>query len=117
MRIHRNLHAARQGKPQWVETRAGRVAAYLDSVTLLNVSTRIQLGGLKRCQENQVRQVCAYMDGELSAETPAGDWQRIAFDPRKDTHFLANGLPWNLASAVRLEADGKSYVLNPRLEE
>ena len=121
MRYHRNLHNAKRGGPQWVRTERGRVAEYLETVTLVNVTTRLQPAGVRKCQERGVRSVCAYLDGEprpnLNANGGQGNWQRIQFDPRSDNHFLADGQPWNAAAAVKLEQDGSAYALFPTWKE
>lgn len=117
MRIHRNLHNARRGGPQWVSTVNGRVDEYLTEVVLLQVTTRIQPGGLARCKLQRKRDVCAFFDGGFCVDVPRSDsWQRVAFDPRQDKTFLADGQPWNKAEAAHLRADGSTFVLNPRLE-
>lgn len=121
MRVHRNLHNARRGGPQWVHTVKGRVSAYLDEVRLTSVTTRIQPAGAAKCAATQVRSVCAFFDGqETSFNTPAegghGTWQRIGYDPRKDASFMADGTAWNAAAAVELRADGSAWVLGPRWE-
>lgn len=123
MRIHRNLHNAKAGGPQWVETKGGKVQQYLDSVALLDVSTRIQPAGQRKCQETNVRSVCAFFDGELT-DVPGlrnDSWLRVEYDPRVDDTFKAvssTGVryPWNRAAAAHLCADGSTWVLNPTLE-
>ena len=120
MRIHRNLHNARRGGPQWVSTVRGKVHQYLHDLRLKNVTTRIQPAGQRKCQESGVRSVCAYFDGDREnrlATEIAGEWLRVSYDPRVDSSFLANGQPWNTAAAVELRADGSCYVLNPSFEE
>lgn len=118
MRLHRNLHNARAGGPQWVSTVRGRVDQYLDEVLLVHVTTRIQPAGLAKCALQQRRDVCAYLDGGLCVdEVPCNaDWRRISFDPRRDRTFLADGKPWNAADMVHLRVDGSAFVLNPRWE-
>ena len=126
MRIHRNLHNARRGGPQWVSTAKGKVQAYLDEVYLVNVSTRIQPAGARKCADSGVRSVFAFFDGnqvdasDSSLSVAGGLWYRVAYDPRKDSTFLAcdhaGAMPWNRADAVQLRADGVCLVLNPRLE-
>ncbi len=127
MRIHRNLHNARRGGPQWVHTVKGKVEAYLDSVLLVNVTTRIQPAGQAKCQTSGVRSVCAFFDGDLptGAYVGTGSWDKVVYDPRVDDAFLA-GHPslvklgstslrrWNAADAVRLDADGSCLVLGAR---
>jgi hypothetical protein len=108
-----------------VETRKGRVHQYLEAVMLVDVTTRIQPAGQRKCAERQVRSVCAYFDGSaprLQLQLHSG-WKRVAYDPRKDTAFMAApaGHPeqaqrWNAAEAVSLNADGVTWVLNPRWE-
>ncbi len=131
MRIHRNLHNARHGGPQWVHTVKGRVAQYLEEVYLTSVTTRIQPAGQAKCQASGVRSVCAFFDGEevqpvtftTGVVRRAGGWRRISYDPRKDSSFFADGQklypslnaePWNTADAVKLLRDGSSWVLNPQ---
>jgi hypothetical protein len=117
IRVHRNLHKARAGGPQWVVTKRGRVVEYLDRAVLVNITTRVQPGGLRRCRKKQVRNVCGFLDGEGVTRRPAGEgWMPIQFDPRKDLAFLACGKPWNRAAAVVLEQDGKAWVLAPTWE-
>jgi len=115
VRVHRNLHKARAGGPQWVSTVRGRVDEYLDEVVLMNVTTRIQPGGLAKCKKRQRRDVCAYLDGDRGHRVDDGhEWQRVAFDPRCDANFLADGRPWNVADMAHLRCDGSALVLNPR---
>ena len=117
MRVHRNLHNARRGGPQWVETKGGRVQRYLEEVVMLDVTTRIQPAGARKCRETQVRGVCAFFDGspagDWQPQVPHSGWQRVSYDPRSDIDFMAGGLPWNAARAVCLDADGHCYVLEP----
>jgi hypothetical protein len=121
LRVHRNLHAARAGGPQWVSTVRGKVAAYLPSVALENVTTRVQPGGVAACQRSGVRSVVAFFDGHetdpvhvWNLDSPA--WQRVQFDPRHDSAFRAGDRIFNRASVACLCADGSTYVLNPTWE-
>lgn len=117
MRIHRNLHNARAGGPQWVSTVRGRVDEYHEAVSLSDVRTRIQPGGRAKCERRQVRNVCAFFDGDSCRPRRVGQgWQRVSFDPRLNTEFLADGEPWNVADAAELRSDGSAWVLHPRLE-
>lgn len=116
-RIHRNLHAARAGAPQWVRTIVGRVDAYLARLILVNVTTRIRRGSAARCLESGVRAVVAFFDGKETDAEPEGEWQRVSFDPRRDTEFVAAGRQFNKADAARLEPCGAAFVLNPRWEQ
>lgn len=123
-RIHRNLHNARRGGPQWVETRGGKVQACLDSVLLTNVTTRIQPAEARKCRESGQRAVCAFFDGVRGGDdrgyVGTGTWLRIAYDPRHNSTFeWVDGdvrRAWNRAQAVRLEADGSAWALEPRWE-
>ena len=122
MRLHRNLHNARRGGPQWVVTVRGRVHAYRDSIMLQNVTTRVQPGGVKRCAAKGVREVVAFLDGDEIAPSEAVGfkwrWRRISFDPRTDTQFSAEGFgPFDRALYIHLRADGSSWVLSPAYEE
>ena len=119
MRLHRNLHKARVGGPQWVSTVRGKVDEYLDEVVLVHVTTRIQPGGLARCALQRRRDVCAFFDGGRAEESCVMDerWCRVSFDPRQDRTFLANGKPWNAADMAYLREDGSAFVLNPRWED
>ena len=122
MRIHRNLHNAKKGGPQWVETKGGKVAQYLETVALVDVSTRIQPAGARKCQQTNVRSVCAFFDGEQT-DVPGmrnENWYRVVYDPRVDDQFrYKKGLvtyPWNRAAAAHLCADGSTWILNPTYE-
>jgi|SRR6056297_988103 len=119
IRVHRNLHRARIGGPQWVQTERGRVKGYLEEITLEEVSTRIQAGGRRRCEEKQVRSVCGFLDGVPGGKEGGqpSAWRRISFDPRVDETFMAEGKRWNRAEAVRLCGDGSAWALRPRWEE
>jgi hypothetical protein len=124
MRIHRNLHNAKSSGPQWVHTVSGKVESYLERITLVGVSTRIQPAGQRKCAEAGVRSVCAFLDGDLAAadRIDTGTWHRVSYDPRVNTEFRScsdgSGItyPWNRAEAVRLDSDGSSWVLNPTWE-
>ena len=116
MRVHRNLHNARHGGPQWVHTVKGLVNEYLEEVVLTGVTTRIQPAGQRKAKDTQVRNVCAYFDGDRGdASVIAGKtWHRVSYDPRKDTAFQADGARWNTADATVLAADGVTYVCGAR---
>ena len=136
MRVHRNLHNAKAGGPQWVHTHKGKVAEYLDSVLLTEVTTRIQPAGQRKCQAAGVRSVCAFFDGtpgddvqglvaaidDVLDVVDGSEWRRVSYDPRVDDGFLsynpATGIKdhWNTAAAAHLRADGSTWVLNPRWE-
>lgn len=122
-RVHRNLHRARAGGPQWVLTQRGKVQEYRRTVALLAVNTRIRSATRKRCEVEQRRTVCAYIEGDVTDQgiSPTGDWCRISFDPRREANFMAhdsNGArrPWNTADAARFDEDGTGWVLSPRWE-
>ncbi|MEI2421998.1 hypothetical protein V6O07_17100, partial [Arthrospira platensis SPKY2] len=122
-RVHRNLHQARAGGPQWVLTKRGKVQAYRETVGLLGVNTKISAAVRKRCELKQRRTVCAYIEGLVTDRTalPVGAWLRISFDPRREAYFMASGddgerKPWNAADAARFDDDGSGWVLNPRWE-
>lgn len=135
IRVHRNLHNAKRGGPQWVRTHRGKVAEYLDSVALSDVSTRVQAGGVKRAQAAQVRNVCAYLDGTPDpvhphalppGETPfdGGLWFKVTFDPRTDDSFgyrpVSDGAivySWNRARRVILLPTGEAWVSDPTWED
>jgi hypothetical protein len=129
MRVHRNLHNARRGGPQWVHTHGGRVQAYLEAITLVNVSTRIQPAGQAKCQASGVRSVVAFFDGdeattEFLSKPQRGSWQLVSYDPRRDSAFrVCAELPshhngdWNVADVAELRTDGSTWVLNARWED
>lgn len=123
MRVHRNLHNARVGGPQWVETVKGKVARYLDEVRLTNVSTRIQPAGQAKCQASGVRSVVAFFDGVEApgAHVLPGTWERVEYDPRVNSNFqvIRNHypMPWNVAIGAHLRADGSTWVLGARWED
>ncbi len=121
VRIHRNLHAARKGTPQWVRTERGKVVEYLPTVALRDVTTRVRPGGVRRCQEQGVRQVCAFFDGFRidPADLPTSEPEAIVrFDPRQDEQFHAVGIldspggryPFRTAAFVALCESGRAYA-------
>jgi hypothetical protein len=122
MRVHRNLHNARRGGPQWVETQKGKVVRYLEEVKLREVSTRIQPAGQAKCQSSGVRSVIAFFDGVegASIEFAIGTWERVEYDPRVDSNFLVrrgdNTSRWNVAKGAHLRADGSTWVVGARWE-
>lgn len=113
MRVHRNLHAARRGDSQWVETRGGIVHRYHATLALGGVSCIVQPGGAARCAREGVRDVVAYFSGVQAAHVPSGDWLRVSFDPRTDTRFRTALGPFDYADYAQLLADGAAYVLTP----
>lgn len=122
-RVHRNLHRARAGGPQWVVTQRGKVQEYRSTVALLAVNTRIRAATRKRCEVQQRRTVCAYIEGEITNQvmSSTGAWCRISFDPRREANFMAcdsDGArrPWNTADAARFDEDGTGWALNARWE-
>jgi hypothetical protein len=119
IRVHRNLHNARRGGPQWVRTAKGKVAEYLEAVVLTGVTTRIQPAGQRKCQESGTRSVCAYFDGQRTGKAH-GVWHKVSYDPRSDDSFTAwvegKPVPWNTADAAHLRADGSTWVTNPTWE-
>lgn len=123
MRVHRNLHNARVGGPQWVETKSGKVQRYLEEVKLTGVSTRIQPAGQTKCQTSGVRSVVSFFDGVEApgAAVLPGTWERVEYDPRVDNTFLVrradNTAPWNVAIGAHLRADGSTWVLGARWED
>lgn len=131
-RIHRNLHNAKAGGPQWVHTVSGKVEAYLEQVHLTDVTTRIQPAGARKCAASGVRSVVAFFDGAFATTSQVEalenvddrieGWHRVAYDPRTDDAFLylvtdEPAVPaqrWNAADAVALTSSGRTYVLRPR---
>jgi hypothetical protein len=116
MRVHRNLHNAKRGGPQWTVTARGRVVEYLADVHLAGVTTRIQPAGAARCHSTGVRSVCAFFDGERVTDLHDvdGPWLRVTYDPRKHSDFMANGERFNVAAGAWLRRDGSTVVLAPR---
>jgi len=123
MRVHRNLHNARKGGPQWVETQKGKVVRYLEEVKLTGVSTSIQPAVQAKCQESGVRSVIAFFDGVEApgAHVLPGTWERVEYDPRVNSNFqvIRNHYPtpWNVAIGAHLRADGSTWVLGARWED
>ena len=120
VRIHRNLHNAKRGGPQWSRTERGKVVEYLKSVALREVSTRVRQGGVRRCQSRGVREVCAFFDGERidPNQLPKSEPEAVVrFDPRVDSQFYAAGFdmpgsrfPFARADFIALTDDGRAYV-------
>jgi len=120
VRIHRNLHNAKRGGPQWTRTERGKVVEYLDAVALRDVSTRVRPGGVRRCQDRGVREVCAFFDGQRIDPTdlPTSEPEAaVRFDPRVDSQFYAAGFdvpgsrfPFSRADFIALTHSGRAYV-------
>lgn len=132
IRVHRNLHAARAGAPQWVITDGrGRVVERVPYLALADVETMVQPAGVRRCHETGVRAVCARFKGRPAAlwELPdAGlEWWRTQFDPRRDEAFMAViespfgpealSLKWNHARYALLAPSGSCTVFDPEWRE
>jgi len=78
VRVHVNLHNG-----CFVVGHRGLVAGYARSLTLKNVQPRVSQAGWARCNTEQVRNVHAYLEGELasvSATRPGAGWRRITYN-------------------------------------
>lgn len=127
IKVHRNLHAARQDAPQWsVTDTSGRVVAREPYVALADVATLVQPAGVARCKTTGVRAVCARFKGRPAAlwELPdATDvrWMVCEFDPRLDDAFMAAAfglrMRWNRADFALCGPSGACSLFNPRWEE
>jgi hypothetical protein len=78
VRVHVNLHNG-----CYVIGYQGRVAGYARSIKLRNVRPRVSLAGWRSCNTTKVRNVHAYIEGELvsaSAKKPKGKaWKKITY--------------------------------------
>lgn len=104
VRSHFNLHRLDYSI---VSPATGRVIASADTLTLANVTFRVQPGGLRRIRAKGQREVCAYCVGTLVATDAAPcleGWRRITFNPhRTDTFVYADtGEPAHSAELVVL---------------
>jgi predicted DNA-binding WGR domain protein len=123
VKVHLNLHNG-----CYVITYKGHVAAYTRAFHLKDAHPRIGLGGYKRCHEEQVRNVHAFLEGELvSAEPPrergGRAWRSITYNCK--THgpcfyFENDETCWNGSAEVRAwrmkEGDGEKCVVLVRGE-
>lgn len=85
VRVHVNLHNG-----CYVITHKGKVAGYVKSLTLADVTPKISMSGYKKCKDEQQRNVHAFLEGTLismSASTPSG-WEQITYNCKtRGPHF------------------------------
>jgi DNA-binding MarR family transcriptional regulator len=77
VRIHVNLHNG-----CYVIGYRGRVAGYAKSFRLRNVEPKIGLAGWKRCNDTKVRNVHAWLEGELVSlgdKKPRSGWTKVTY--------------------------------------
>lgn len=79
VRVHVNLHNG-----CYVVSQKGKVVGYTRTLTLKNVLPKVSLAGWERCNREQVRNVHAYLEGDLvkhSAKVPVGKgWRKITYN-------------------------------------
>ena len=105
VRVHVNLHLQRLAVKV---PPAGRITGYVDDITLADPVFTVQPAGQARCQETQVRAVCAWVTGRVIAvdthpETgllPLAGWRQLRFDPRRHAAFMDGGQPVRSAACV-----------------
>jgi hypothetical protein len=106
VRVHLNLHNGCA-----VVSVSGRVQGYARGVTLKNAIPKISAAGASRCLSTKVRNVHAYLQGELvsgSAKVPSGKgWRRITYNCREEKgraefYYVKGGATFEGAAEVRL---------------
>ena len=85
VRVHLNLHNG-----CYVVSHGGRVAGYTNAIRLADVVPRVSVPGFERCHDDQVRNVHAYLDGDLAAigddvRGPPANWRRLRYNCRIQT--------------------------------
>lgn len=102
VRVHVNLHNG-----CYVITHKGKVAGYVKSLTLEDVTPKISMSGYNKCKDEQQRNVHAFLEGTLvsmSATAPSGgSWDKLTYNCKtRGPHFYyVRGGRFDGASVVR----------------
>jgi hypothetical protein len=96
----------------------GRVQGHSESCYLTGVEFKVSLSTLARLRAAGVRQVCAFMRGDLApvpADISARELVRVSFNPFEASTFYRcdTGAAVVAADAVWFTRDG-AYAVNPR---
>lgn len=105
-RVHFNLH---RGDFAVILLPGARVCAYVDDITLADVTFVVQAGGLQRVRLEGRRQVIAYARGTIAAINQRPDlvgMRRVTFNPKRlDTDkFTCDGADIEHAGRVTFAA-------------
>lgn len=115
VRVHVNLHNG-----CYVVSKKGKVIGYTRALTLKNVVPKVSLAGHERCNTYQVRNVHAYLEGDLvkhSATKPRGKgWDTVTYNCKTSGPFFLNqdGVPFEGAEEARFaraKKDGREKVV------
>ena len=113
VRVHLNLHAKRQGKPQWVLTQKGRVVAYAHDLAIGAVTFKISEKRRQAVIAARCREVHAYCEGIVLAAAPEGTRTPITYNPYAAPTFTvrATGAAVTACAAVHFTlSDGAVAV-------
>lgn len=111
VRCHKNLQ-----RGDWSITVRGKVVANVPAITLLNVTFKYWTGGYERIQAaaqagHPRRRVCAWAEGIIASETPAGVRTPITYNPyRSDKFTTRTGQPIEFCAAVEFTTCGAFAV-------
>lgn len=114
--VYRNLNV---GLWSVRDPSAGRVVKHTERVEVVDAACRVQPGGLARALKRHVRNVHAYVIGDVKV-APArrrGPWQRFRYNPFRAGHFTLDGDSRPLLGAARMRFDVEgSWCRGPRFE-
>ena len=86
--VYWNLH-----KLLWSVRQGGKVLAHLPEVHLSDVSWRVQPAGRERARREGCKNVHAYAAGRWRSTTDAGPFDRVRYNPYRDTGFKSGSAP------------------------
>lgn len=87
----------------------GIVIDHVDSATLMNATFHVQPAGRARCLVEKVKNVHAYISGELAgdADRPA---RKVSYNPYRSASFTyEDGKPCRSSDVVHLDEVGKCF--------
>ena len=100
VKVYYNLH---KGGYSVVSRATGRVVAWVQDITLTDVTFRVQPAGVRRIRERHQREVVAYVIGTIKDVESGPDvagMRQVAFNPYRADTFTIDGEPIYAAPVV-----------------
>jgi hypothetical protein len=82
VRVHLNLHTK-----EWSVARNGKVIVTCGELVLSDARCIVSQSGRRRCLKQRVRNVHAWIEGNLISEVPAGRRMSISYNPYRAAYF------------------------------